>query len=208
MTAGKFITLEGIEGAGKSTAVNRVADLITRTGRDVLVTREPGGTDLGEQIRHILLMQKTLNISAPAELLLMFAARAQHLVQVIRPALNAGKIVICDRFTDSTRAYQGGGRGLSMELIEQLAGIVHPDLQPDLTLLLDVPAETGLRRARQLAEADRFESEAITFFESARKIYLQIAAHEPHRVKVIDASQTIEKVLEQISNCLRQAHLC
>ncbi len=205
---GLFITLEGIEGAGKSTHVSFIADFLKESGKDVVITREPGSTELGEQIRNILLMQKTLAISGAAELLLMFAARAQHLDQVIRPALNAGKTVLCDRFTDSTYAYQGGGRGIEQEKINKLVELVHPDLQPDLTLLFDLPVARGLARVRSAGEADRFESETIGFFESVRITYLRIAEAEPGRIKIINADNDVNIVQEMIKKIMKESGLC
>jgi dTMP kinase len=205
---GLFITLEGIEGAGKSTQVSFIADLLKEAGKDVVITREPGSTELGDQIRNILLMQKTLSISGNAELLLMFAARAQHLEQVIRPALNAGKTVLCDRFTDSTYAYQGGGRGIEQEKISKLVELVHPDLQPDLTLLFDLPVETGLARVCPAREADRFESETISFFDSVRSAYLRIAGAEPGRIKIINAESDVNTVQNMIKKIMKKSGLC
>ncbi|OGT80888.1 MAG: dTMP kinase [Gammaproteobacteria bacterium RIFCSPLOWO2_02_FULL_47_50] len=205
---GLFITLEGIEGAGKSTQVSFIADLLKEAGKDVVITREPGSTELGDQIRNILLMQKTLSISGNAELLLMFAARAQHLEQVIRPALNAGKTVLCDRFTDSTYAYQGGGRGIEQEKISKLVELVHPDLQPDLTLLFDLPVKTGLARVRSAGEADRFESETIGFFDSVRSAYLRIAGAEPGRIKIINAESDVNTVQDMIKKIMKESGLC
>jgi len=205
---GLFITLEGIEGAGKSTQVSFIADLLKEAGKDVVITREPGSTELGDQIRNILLMQKTLSISGNAELLLMFAARAQHLEQVIRPALNAGKTVLCDRFTDSTYAYQGGGRGIEREKISKLVELVHPDLQPDLTLLFDLPVKTGLARVRSAGEADRFESETIGFFDSVRSAYLRIAGAEPGRIKIINAESDVNTVQDMIKKIMKESGLC
>lgn len=205
---GLFITLEGIEGAGKSTHIPFIADLLSSTGKDVVITREPGGTELGEQIRNILLMQKTLQITNTAELLLMFAARAQHLSQIIMPALEKGQYVLCDRFTDSTCAYQGGGRKISMETISEIAQLVHPDFTPDLTLLFDLPVEVGLTRARSSGEADRFESENLDFFQSARKAFLKIAEAEPQRVKVINAEQDIAAIQTEIKTILTGMKLC
>jgi len=205
---GLFITLEGIEGAGKSTLVTFIADLLRQAGKDVVITREPGSTELGEQIRNILLLQKTLAISGTAELLMMFASRSQHLDQVIRPALKAGKTVLCDRFTDSTYAYQGGGRGIEQEKISKLAELVHPDLQPDLTLLFDLPVEKGLARARSAGEADRFESETIGFFEKVRIAYLRMAESEPGRIKIINAENNVHIVQETIKIVMKGSGLC
>jgi dTMP kinase len=205
---GLFVTLEGIEGAGKSTHIAFIAELLKVAGKDVVITREPGSTELGEQIRNILLMQKDLAISGTAELLLMFAARAQHLDQVIRPALNAGKTVLCDRFTDSTYAYQGGGRGIEQEKINKLVELVHPDLQPDMTLLFDLPVTTGLARVQSEGEVDRFESETNAFFESIRITYLGIAEAEPDRMKIINADNDVSTVQQMIKKIMEESGLC
>lgn len=205
---GLFITLEGIEGAGKSTHMTWIDELLKSTGREVILTREPGGTELGEQVRHLLLQQKSLHIDGVSELLLMFAARAQHLSQVILPAMNQGLCVVCDRFTDSSYAYQGGGRGVPAATIDQLAALVHPDLKPDLTLLFDVPVETGLARAGATGATDRFESETAGFFEAARTVFLEIAAAEPARVRIIDAEQDIATIQAEIKNLFTEMKLC
>ena len=186
---GTFITFEGGEGAGKSTVVGQAADWFARQGREVLVTREPGGTDLAELIRDIMLHSDHEKLCATAELLLVFAARAQHLEERIRPALAAGKLVLCDRFTDATWAYQGGGRGMSADLIGTLELAVHGDLQPDLTILLDVPVSVGFERIAGRGKADRIEQESAGFFERVRQAYLQRAAAHPDRFLVIDATQ-------------------
>ena len=205
---GYFITLEGIEGAGKSTHATFIAGLLRQHGHQVLVTREPGGTAFGEQIRTILLQQKSLNINAMSELLLLFAARAQHVSGIIHPALAQGKTVICDRFTDSSVAYQGGGRGIPHEHINALGNIVHPDLKPDLTLLFDLTAATGLARAKATAAADRFESESVEFFTAVRDAYLKMAAAEPGRIKIINAEQDIETVQNEIRQLINNLDLC
>jgi dTMP kinase len=189
VTAGKFITLEGIEGAGKSTLARALQQRLTERGIGVLLTREPGGTPLAERMRALLLERGGETIDATAELLLMFAARAVHLANAVRPALAAGRWVICDRFTDASYAYQGGGRGVDTALLDQLAAAVHPDLWPARTLLLDLPVETGLARARQRAgAADRFETEQRAFFERVRASYLARAREHGQRIRVIDAS--------------------
>lgn len=206
---GLFITLEGIEGAGKSTHMDYIAGLLKSTGKKVVCTREPGGTQTGNELRNILLFRKSSHqISVQTELLLMFAARQQHLDEIIRPALQAGKIVLCDRFTDSTYAYQGGGRKIKPEIIKQLEKVVHPDLKPDLTLLFDLPVKQGLERANSRSEKDSFESEEIAFFERARKTYLKIAKSEPRRIKVIDARKNIETVRASIMKILKSKKLC
>jgi dTMP kinase len=200
---GRFITLEGGEGAGKSTMMERVADWLAQSGYRVVKTREPGGTVLAEKLRDILLDRNNLLISGKAELLLMFAARAQHLDELIRPALARGDWVLCDRFTDATWAYQGGGRGLPREDIEALETLVHGDLQPDLTLLLDLPVELGLKRASRRSEADRFEMEPSRFFEQVRHAYLERAAAAPERFVVIDAAAGVEEVWSRIHAALQ-----
>jgi dTMP kinase len=201
---GRFITMEGSEGAGKSTMLERVAEWLEQAGHRVIRTREPGGTVLAEKLREMLLDRNNLLLSGTAELLLMFAARAQHLDELIRPALARGDWVLCDRFTDATWAYQGGGRGLPRENIETLETLVHGDLQPDLTLLLDLPAEQGLRRASKRSQADRFEQESIEFFQRVRQAYLQRAAAAPGRFSVIDASRALEEVWAQIHSVLQE----
>ncbi len=189
MSRGRFITLEGIEGAGKSTAARFVSATLTAAGHTVLLTREPGGTPLAERVRALVLERGSEPVTPLTETLLMFAARALHVTHVIRPALARGEWVVCDRFTDATRAYQGSGRGVDAALIEQLARAVHGDLQPDCTLLLDLPVPAGLARARARAgAADRFEAETVSFFEKVRGGYLALARAEPQRVHLIDAA--------------------
>ena len=194
---GAFITLEGTEGVGKSTVGERAVDLIRRTPLDVLATREPGGTTLGEQIRHWILEGEHESLSAEVEALLMFAARGYHLDTVIRPALAAGKWVLCDRFTDATYAYQGGGRGMSRNVLQTLKDAVHGDLAPDLTILLDAPVEVGLDRIAD-REQDHFEREDATFFERVRECYLDLAAMEPERFAIVDATLPLEEVWAQV----------
>lgn len=201
---GRFITMEGGEGAGKSTMMSRVAAWLENAGHRVIRTREPGGTDLAEKLREILLDRDNNSLSGRAELLLMFAARAQHLEELIRPALARGDWVLCDRFTDATWAYQGGGRGLPRHEIETLEKLVHGDLQPDLTLLLDLPVEQGLKRAARRSQADRFEQESARFFEQVRNAYLERAAAAPERFAVIDASSNMTEVWSQIESVLRE----
>lgn len=201
---GRFITLEGGEGAGKSTMLARVAAWLEASDRRVIKSREPGGTELAEQLRALLLDRNNLSLSGQAELLLMFAARAQHLDEVIRPALARGDWVLCDRFTDATWAYQGGGRGLRAADIAVLENLVQGDLQPDLTLLLDLPVEQGLRRASRRSEADRFEQESPAFFERVRAAYLERASKESARFAVIDASCSLEDVWSQILTVLQE----
>jgi dTMP kinase len=189
VSAGTFITLEGIEGAGKSTVARALQAELTRRALPALLTREPGGTPLAESLRALLLERGSDAISAPAETLLMFAARAVHLDNAIRPALAAGQWVICDRFTDASYAYQGAGRGVSTGLLDALAAAVHADLWPARTLLLDLPVAAGLARARNRAGSpDRFETEQTEFFERVRAGYLQRAAGDSQRIRVLDAS--------------------
>jgi dTMP kinase len=196
---GRFITVEGIEGAGKSTNLALVRQLLEAAGKPVLFTREPGGTPLGEAVRELLLGHKHDGMADDTELLLMFGARAEHLAQKIRPALAAGTWVLCDRFTDATYAYQGGGRKIETARIQALEEWVQGDLRPDLTLLLDLPVETGLERAGKRSAPDRFESQAGRFFHDVRQRYLDIATAEPARVKVIDASLSLDRVQAQIA---------
>jgi len=202
MIRGSFITVEGGEGAGKSTMVERLAAWLETHGHRVIRTREPGGTVLAEKIRAILLHDEHGELCSQAELLLMFAARAQHLEELIRPALARGETVLCDRFTDATWAYQGGGRQMPADLIAGLEEMVHGDLQPDLTLLLDLPVEHGLERASRRSEADRFEQESLRFFERVRQTYLERAESEPSRFSVIDASGEVQQVWSQIEAVL------
>jgi dTMP kinase len=200
--SGKFITLEGGEGAGKTTCLKHIEKRIKEAGIDICVTREPGGTRTGEKIREILLDRGNFDILDDTELLLMFAARSQHLNELIRPALAAGTWVLCDRFTDATYAYQGGGRGISRDRIAELEQWVQKGLRPDLTLLLDLPVDVGLERAGKRSSPDRFESENISFMRRMRSSYLDIASREPERVKVIDSSQALEDVLLRIDSVL------
>jgi dTMP kinase len=191
---GLFITLEGPEGAGKSTNRDYIAERLREAGRDVQLTREPGGTPLGERIRELLLTPTEEPMAVDTELLLMFAARAQHIEQVIRPALARGAVVLCDRFTDATYAYQGGGRGISVSRIATLEAFVQGSLRPDLTLVFDLPVETGLARAAARGRLDRFEQEARSFFEAVRQAYLARAAADPQRYEIIDASLPLADV--------------
>ncbi|MGD2082870.1 MAG: dTMP kinase [Chromatiales bacterium] len=196
---GRFITVEGIEGAGKSTSLSFIRSRLEAAGRDVVPTREPGGTPLGEEIRALLLAHRDGGMSADAELLLMFAARAEHIARGIRPALDAGRWVLCDRFTDATFAYQGGGRGIPDERIRRVRDWVHGGFDPDLTLVLDLPVELGLRRAGRRSSPDRFERETRGFFERVRAAYQRIAREEPQRVRIIDAGLPLEQVQTQIA---------
>jgi dTMP kinase len=204
MSPGRFITLEGIEGAGKSTIAKYVSDWLMGQGIAVRLTREPGGTPLAERVRQIVLERGTEPLSAVTETLLMFAARALHVENLIAPALRAGQWVVCDRFTDATRAYQGSGRGVDAALIDTLARAVHPQLAPDRTLLLDLPVAAGLARARERGGhgADRFEAETIGFFERVRAGYLALAHREPGRIQVIDASAPLAEVQRQVAGIL------
>ncbi|MEJ1296058.1 MAG: dTMP kinase [Candidatus Sedimenticola sp. (ex Thyasira tokunagai)] len=199
---GKFITVEGGEGAGKSTNLDHIRRLLENAGKEVLFTREPGGTDLGEEVRELLLGHKHTGMSDDAELLLMFAARAEHLNNKIIPALEAGKWVLCDRFTDASYAYQGGGRGIDKERIAALEAWVQQGLKPDLTLLLDLPIEIGLERAGKRSEPDRFESEKAVFFDKVRSAYLAIAEREPERVRVVNAAEPLEHVQLSIESVI------
>lgn len=200
---GLFITVEGGEGAGKSTQMELIADWLAAQGRNVVRTREPGGTQLAETLREILLDKRNASLSSLTELLLMFASRAQHLDELIRPALQRGDTVLCDRFTDATWAYQGGGRGLPSSEIAALEQLVHGDLQPDLTLLLDLPIEKGMGRAARRGESDRFERESLPFFERVRTAYLDRASAEPGRFAVIDAAGDVHAVWQQIQKILQ-----
>lgn len=199
---GFFITVEGTEGVGKSTNIAFIQQLLAEQGKELLVTREPGGTPLAEEIRAMLLSQRQEPVANDAELLLVFAARAQHLAQTIKPALAKGKWVLSDRFTDATFAYQGAGRGLDWQRIAQLEQFVQGDLRPDLTLLLDLPVEVGMARASARSAPDRFETEKQAFFERVRAGYLRRVQEEPSRFAVIDASAPLANVQQQIKDAL------
>ena len=203
MNSGRFITVEGGEGVGKTTNMAFVETLLSDHDIDFISTREPGGTPLAEKIRALLLGLDTEALDPTAELLLVFAARAQHLTQLVKPALNAGRWVICDRFTDATYAYQGGGRGLDPKLIAQLELAVQQELQPDLTLLLDIDPELGMQRARSRAALDRFELEELPFFHRVRTSYLERAQLQPQRYAIIDASAALENVQQNIATVLQ-----
>lgn len=202
---GLFITLEGIEGAGKSTVARWVGEWLGGHAIRATLTREPGGTPLAERVRQIVLERGAESLSPATETLLMFAARGIHLENLIRPALERGDCVVCDRFTDATRAYQGAGRGVDPAWIESLAGQVQGGLQPDCTLLLDLPVAMGLERARsrQGGAVDRFEAEAQAFFERVRAAYLELARREPRRIHVIDASVPLDAVQGQVMAVLQ-----
>lgn len=204
MSKGRFITVEGVEGAGKTTCLNLLKAAIEACGIELVVTREPGGTQLGEELRELLLGHKHTGMSDDAELLMMFAARAEHLKQKIEPALNSGKWVLCDRFTDATYAYQGGGRELGMQRIADLETWVQGDRRPDMTVLMDLPVEQGLERAGKRSQPDRFESEALAFFERVRTAYLAIASAQPERVKTVNASRTLDEVSASVSEVIEE----
>ena len=196
MNGAHFITLEGIEGAGKSTVAAALKAELERRSERVLLTREPGGTPLAESLRELLLRRGGESLNPTAEVLLMFAARTVHLDHAVRPALADGRWVICDRFTDASYAYQGGGRGVDQSLLDRLAAAVHADLWPVRTLLLDLPVAAGLERAKSRPGApDRFESEQSAFFERVRATYLQRAAREPQRIRIIDARRDRAEVV-------------
>lgn len=200
-----FITIEGGEGGGKSTNLAYIEKYLKAQGKDIVVTREPGGTELGEKLRHILLDPGNEGMDDRAELLLMFAARAHHIAKVIKPALDAGKTVLCDRFTDATYAYQGGGRGLPVDDIALLESWVQGELRPDLTILLDLDIEIGLFRANERSDQDRFEQEEMRFFDRVRESYLQMAKAQPKRYRVIDAGESLENVQKQLYQVLIEA---
>jgi dTMP kinase len=199
---GKFITIEGGEGVGKTTNIAFIETRLRAAGIDVRVTREPGGTALGEDIRGLLLGHRHDGMASDTELLLMFAARAEHLAKVIKPALAAGQWVLCDRFTDATYAYQGGGRGIAREHIAQLEQWVQGDLRPDLTVLLDVPIAVGLQRAGDRSAPDRFEREQSAFFERVRAAYLDLARLNPQRFRIIDTTQSLDAVQRELGTVL------
>ena len=201
---GQFITVEGSEGVGKSSNLAFIEDYLRNAGIDIVRTREPGGTPLSESVRELLLDARQTHMCDDMELLLMFAARAQHLDEVIRPALEEGKWVLCDRFTDATYAYQGGGRGVPMQRIQTLEDWVQGELRPDHTLLLDMPVADGLERAGARSEPDRFEQERHDFFERVRETYLARAKQEPDRIHVIDASPALEVVQSHIADVLQR----
>lgn len=202
--SGRFITIEGTEGVGKSTNIAFLCQLLESLGIEVVLTREPGGTPLAEELRNLLLTPRAEKVSQDTELLLMFAARAQHIENVIRPALARGAWVISDRFTDATFAYQGGGRGVDMDNIRLLETLVQHGLHPDLTILLDLPVAVGLQRASARSEPDRFEQEKLAFFEKVRAAYLARADAEPDRFAVVDAALDIPAVQAQIEAAMKQ----
>ncbi len=208
VSGARFLTLEGIEGAGKSTVARFVEEWLRARGLGVRLTREPGGTPLAERVREIALAPADEPITPQAETLLMFAARAIHLESLVRPALARGDWVVCDRFTDATRAYQGAGRGVSTAFIEELAAAVHGDLWPTCTLLLDLPVAAGLQRVRVRVAGerggvtDRFEQERAPFFERVRGAYLQLARDEPRRIRIVDANRPLDAVRSDVASIL------
>lgn len=201
---GKFITIEGVEGVGKTTNIDFIRQWLKQQGIPHINTREPGGTPLAEGIRELLLSPREEAVDENTELLMMFAARAQHLAQVIKPALARGEWVVCDRFTDATYAYQGGGRGVSMEKIAQLETLVQDTLRPDLTFVLDIPVDQGLARAKSRSAPDRFEREKLAFFDRVRDCYLTRAKAGPDQYRVVDASQSLEGVQADLAVLLGQ----
>ncbi len=203
MKNGFFISLEGGEGAGKSTQNRRIVEWLSGHGKTVVETREPGGTFVSEQIRQVLLDTRNAGLNATAELLMMFAARSQLVQEVILPALADGKVVVCDRFADASYAYQGGGRQLGAETVAVVERLVLKDLQPDLTLLFDIPVNVGMTRVADRGEADRFEVESVRFFERVRNTYLERASANPQRFRVIDASLDETEVWLQVESVLK-----
>jgi dTMP kinase len=204
MFSGKFITFEGTEGVGKSTQIQLLEKYLKSKNIQCVVTREPGGTQLGEKIREILLDKHDNDMDAMTELLLMFSARAQHLKQVIYPALRNNLWVLCDRFTDASYAYQGGGRGVPFSSIRLIETAVQDTFKPDLTILLSGDAQTGIKRITQRGEKDRFEVENLEFFERVRNSYLKMAKKDPDRFGIVDADQTVDRVSLDIQAILKQ----
>jgi len=205
---GLFITVEGGEGVGKSTNMAFLEEHLVSRGVELVTTREPGGSRLGEDIRALLLQVREEDVSPMAELLLIFAARAQHIHTLIEPALAAGKWVLCDRFTDATYAYQGGGRGLDKNAVATLERLVQGQLRPDYTVLLDAPVSIGMARARGRGELDRFEREELEFFERVRSAYLELAEQSSGRYRVIDASVSLQQVQRQLSKVCNELITC
>lgn len=199
---GKFISIEGTEGVGKSTNIAFIKQWFVDKGISLLHTREPGGTPFAEEIRELLLAKRDEQVDAKSELLLMYAARAQHVSQKIKPALEQGQWVLCDRFSDASFAYQGAGRALGLNKLAELDQWVLEGFKPDLTILLDLPVEVGLSRAQERGPTDRFEEEQVEFFEQVRQGYLQIAQQEPERMKIVDARGSLEEVQQQIEQVL------
>ena len=206
---GFFITFEGIEGVGKTTQVQRAFDLLSvRHPGNVVMTREPGGTRTGEIIRDVILQKDAGRIDGITEMLLVFAARRQHIRDVIQPSLDAGRIILCDRFTDATFAYQGGGRDVDEQLISRLQDMVQGRLRPDLTVLLDAAPEVGLARMRERGAPDRFEAETMSFFQRVRNKYLELAGRYPDRIHVIDAAREADDITREITALLEAKGLC
>ena len=201
--SGKFITIEGTEGAGKSTNLSSIEKVLNDFNISYIVTREPGGTAVGEELRSVLLKNESINISGQTELLLMFASRMQHINDVIKPALKLNKWVICDRFTDASYAYQGYGRQLNLSFISSLENLVHPDLQPDLTLILDVPVNIAMGRVNNRGNLDRFEKEDVAFFNRVRAGYKEIAKNNIDRCREIDASKDLAEVQAEVMQIIR-----
>lgn len=208
MNRGRFITIEGIEGTGKSTNIAFLKSLVKEHELEVITTREPGGTPLAEQIRELLLVHREENLPPLTELLLFFASRSVMLKNLVIPALERGDWVICDRFTDATRAYQGAGRGLDISVIEQLADWVHGGLQPDLTVLLDAPAELGISRVKSRGQGDRMDSQELIFYEKVRTAYLNLAKENPERFVVVDATQSLADVQDAIREAVAPLLRC
>ncbi len=201
---GQFITVEGIEGVGKSTSLRFLTHYLTKHEVDHVVTREPGGTEIAEQIRNIILAHHTESMSLDTELLLIFAGRAQHIANVVKPALNAGRWVLCDRFTDASYAYQGGGRGIAEQRIAVLEQWVQGPLRPDLTILLNAPVTMALTRARDRSKPDRIEVEQAEFFERVQQTYLNRAKHYPQQYRIVDASLALPEVEAQLATIIDQ----
>ena len=208
ISRGLFITVEGGEGVGKSTNIEYLEQHLKSQGVDLVLSREPGGTPLAENIRQLLLQVGDEPVSEITELLLMFAARAQHIQQVIEPALAAGQWVLCDRFTDATYAYQSGGRGMAAATVQQLERLVQGELRPDYTLLLDAPVEVGMQRARGRGELDRFEREQLDFFHRVRNTYLKLAEESSGRYRIIDASLPLDQVQTQLDKVCSELLAC
>ncbi len=204
MSKGKFITIEGSEGSGKSTNIHFIQEYLSKKNIEFISTREPGGTPVAEKIRDLLLDKANSSLCDDAELLLMFAARSQHLNELIIPALDAGKWVLSDRFTDASFAYQGGGRGLSWDKISQLEQWVQGSLRPDATILLDIPVDIGMERVHQRGETDRFEQEQLSFFNRIREAYLKLAKENPERFHIIDTQPSIEDVRKQLATVMEK----
>ena len=201
--SGKFITIEGTEGAGKSTNLSSIEKVLNDFDISYIVTREPGGTAVGEELRSVLLKNESINISGQTELLLMFASRMQHINDVIKPALKLNKWVICDRFTDASYAYQGYGRQLNLSFISSLENLVHPDVQPDLTLILDVPVNIAMGRVHNRGNLDRFEKEDVAFFNRVRAGYKEIAKNNIDRCRETDASKDLAEVQALVQHIIR-----